>query len=78
MNKIDLKNYADIIDLKNNIEQHIDTFSVEYAIEKVYPKLMKSKKFSVQNVIDYMTIKIMELDSKKEWLKDEIGEEYID
>ena len=39
MNKIDLKNYADIIDLKNNVEQHIDTFSVEYAIEKVYPKL---------------------------------------
>jgi|TARA_R100000654_G_scaffold13815_4_gene29862 hypothetical protein len=39
---------------------------------------MKSKKFSVQNVIDYMTIKIMELDSKKEWLKDEIDEEYVD
>ena len=38
---------------------------------------MKSKKFSVQNVIDYMTIKIMELDSKKEWLKD-TDEEYID
>ena len=77
MNKIDLKNYADIIDLKNNVEQNIDTFSVEYAIEKVYPKLKKSKKFSVQNVIDYMTIKIMELDSKKEWLKD-TDEEYID
>jgi len=25
-----------------------------------------------------MTIKIMELDSKKEWLKDEIDEEYVD
>ena len=73
----DLK-ISEIADLKNNVEQHIDTFSVEYAIEKVYPKLMKSKKFSVQNVIDYMTIKIMELDSKKEWLKDEVDEEYID
>jgi|TARA_S200002703_G_scaffold112371_1_gene97920 hypothetical protein len=77
MNKIDLKNYTDILDLKQNVENHIDTFSVEYAINKIYPELMKSKKFSIQNVIDYMTIKIMELDAKKEWLKD-IDDDYID
>ena len=44
MNKIDLKNYTDILDLKQNVENHIDTFSVEYAINKIYPELMKSKK----------------------------------
>jgi len=77
MNKIDLKNYTDILDLKQNVENHIDTFSVEYAINKIYPELMKSKKFSIQNVIDYMTIKIMELDAKKERIKDK-DDDYID
>ena len=79
MTKLDIKNYTDILELKSNIEKEIDTFSVEYAIRKVYPPLMKTGKFTVQQIIDYMTIKVMEIDQEKEWKKAyKVGEEYID
>ena len=75
MTKLDMKNYTDILELKSNIEKEIDTFSVEYAIRKVYPTLMKTGKFTVQQIIDYMTIKLMEIDLEKEW---KIDDKYID
>ena len=79
MTKIDIKNYTDILKLKSNIEKEIDTFSVEYAIRKVYPPLMKTGKFTLQQVIDYITIKVMEIDQEKEWIKAyKLDEEYID
>ena len=79
MTKIDIKNYTDILKLKSNIEKEIDTFSVEYAIRKVYPPLMKTGKFTLQQVIDYITIKVMEIDQEIEWKKAyKLDEEYID
>ena len=79
MTKIDIKNYTDILKLKSNIEKEIDTFSVEYAIRKVYPPLMKTGKFTLQQVIDYITIKVMEIAQEKEWKKAyKLDEEYID
>ena len=79
MTKIDIKNYTDILKLKSNIEKEIDTFSVEYAIRKVYPPLMKTGKFTLQQVIDYITIKVMEIDQEKEWIKAyKLDDEYID
>ena len=79
MTKIDIKNYTDILKLKSNIEKEIDTFSVEYAIRKVCPPLMKTGKFTLQQVIDYITIKVMEIDQEKEWKKAyKLDEEYID
>ena len=79
MTKIDIKNYTDILKLKSNIEKEIDTFSVEYAIRKVYPPLMKTGKITLQQDIDYITIKVMEIDQEKEWKKAyKLDEEYID
>ena len=79
MTKIDIKNYTDILKLKSNIEKEIDTFSVEYAIRKVYPPLMKTGKFTLQQVIDYITIKVLDIDQEIEWKKAyKLDEEYID